>query len=60
MHIVPSKFFVDGARNVADPTGLIADNLGVELNYITSDQNPLINIENIIQNIHLNLFHKIY
>ena len=55
MHIVPSKFFVDGARNVADPTGLIADNLGVELNYITSDQNPLINIENIIQNIHLNL-----
>ena len=31
MHIVPSKFFVDGTRNVADPTGLIADNLGVEL-----------------------------
>ena len=55
IHIVPSKFFVDGTRNVTDPTGLIADNLGVELTYITSDHNPLINIENIIENIHLKI-----
>ena len=55
IHIVPSKFFVDGTRNVADPSGLVADKLGVELNYITSDINPLMNIENIIKRMHLNI-----
>jgi len=55
LHIVPSKFFVDGTRNVPDPTGLIADNLGVELHYITSAENPIINIENLIHNIPLDI-----
>ena len=27
IHIVPSKFFVDGTRNVTDPSGLVADKL---------------------------------
>ena len=30
IHIVPSNFFVDGTRNVTDPSGLVADKLGVE------------------------------
>lgn len=55
LHIVPSKFFVDGTRNVPDPTGLIADNLGVELNFIAAEKNPIINIENLIHNIHLDI-----
>ena len=55
IHIVPSKFFVDGTRNVTDPSGLVADKLGVELNYITSNINPLMNIENIIKRMHLNI-----
>ena len=55
IHIVPSNFFVDGTRNVTDPSGLVADKLGVELNYITSEINPLINIENIIKKMHLNI-----
>ena len=55
IHIVPSNFFVDSTRNVTDPSGLMADKLGVELNYITSEVNPLTNIENIIKKMHLNI-----
>ena len=40
LHVIPSKFFVDGARNVPDPTGLIADILGIELTLITASNNP--------------------
>ena len=59
IHIVPSNFFVDGIRNVNDPSGLVADKLGVELNYITSETNPLINIENIIKKFII-IFLKFY
>ena len=55
LHVIPSKFLVDGARNVPDPTGLIADILGIELTLITSSNNPTMNIENVIHNCHIDI-----
>lgn len=54
VHIIPVQYFLDKAKGLVDPRGMVGHVLGAELNVITADQLVLQNLSNCIARCHLN------
>lgn len=53
LHAQPAHYTLDGAHGVANPRGLHAERLGVEIHVMLADGAPLRNITEAVQNAHL-------
>ncbi|MEQ1495278.1 MAG: cell division protein FtsA [Novosphingobium sp.] len=53
LHAQPAHYTLDGADGVADPKGLHAERLGVDIHVMLADGAPLRNITEAVQNAHL-------
>jgi cell division protein FtsA len=53
LHAQPAHYTLDGADGVADPTGLHAERLGVDVHVMLADGAPIRNITEAVQNAHL-------
>jgi cell division protein FtsA len=53
LHALPACYFLDGADGVADPKGLHADRLGVDVHVMVADSAPVRNVTEAVQNAHL-------
>jgi cell division protein FtsA len=53
LHALPACYFLDGADGVANPTGLHADRLGVDIHVMVADSAPIRNVTEAVQNAHL-------
>ncbi len=53
LHALPACYFLDGADGVANPKGLHADRLGVDLHVMYADNAPIRNLTEAVQNAHL-------
>ena len=53
LHAQPACYFIDGADGVANPKGLHAERLGVDLHVMLADGAPMRNITTAVQNAHL-------
>ncbi|MXO72803.1 cell division protein FtsA [Alteraurantiacibacter buctensis] len=53
LHALPACYFLDGADGVANPTGLHADRLGVDIHVMLADSAPVRNVTEAVQNAHL-------
>ena len=54
LHALPIQYYLDKAKGLTDPRGMIGDVLGAELNIITADRIYLQNIANCVGRCHLN------
>ena len=55
LHAHPAHYTLDGANGVADPKGLHAERLGVDIHVMLADGAPIRNITEAVQNAHLNV-----
>ena len=53
LHAQPACYYLDGADGVANPQGLHADRLGVDVHVMLADGAPLRNITEAVQRAHL-------
>ena len=53
LHAQPACYFLDGADGVANPKGLHADRLGVDVHVMLADSAPMRNVTEAVQNAHL-------
>lgn len=53
LHAHPALYTLDGVEGVAQPVGLHANRLGVDIHVIAADQGPLSNIDLTIRQAHL-------
>ena len=53
LHAQPACYFLDGADGVANPRGLHAERLGVDIHVMLADGAPMRNITEAVQNAHL-------
>lgn len=53
LHAQPAHYTLDGAHGVADPKGLHAERLGVDIHVMLADGAPIRNITEAVQNAHL-------
>ena len=55
LHAQPAHYTLDGAHGVANPTGLHAERLGVDIHVMLADGAPVRNITEAVQNAHLDV-----
>ena len=55
LHAQPAHYTLDGAHGVANPKGLHAERLGVDVHVMLADGAPLRNITESVQNAHLDV-----
>ncbi|MGE3691574.1 MAG: cell division protein FtsA [Novosphingobium sp.] len=55
LHAQPAHYTLDGANGVADPKGLHAERLGVDIHVMLADGAPIRNITEAVQNAHLDV-----
>ncbi|MFB0613572.1 cell division protein FtsA [Aurantiacibacter poecillastricola] len=53
LHAQPACYFLDGAHGVANPRGLHADRLGVDVHVMLADGAPVRNVRQAVQSAHL-------
>lgn len=53
LHAQPACYFLDGADGVANPRGLHAERLGVDIHTMLADGPPLRNLREAVENAHL-------
>ena len=53
LHAQPAHYTLDGANGIADPKGLHAERLGVDIHVMLADGAPVRNITEAVQNAHL-------
>ena len=53
LHAHPALYTLDGVQGVAQPVGLHADRLGVDIHVIAADQAPLSNVDLTVRQAHL-------
>ncbi|MEP7223199.1 MAG: cell division protein FtsA, partial [Novosphingobium sp.] len=53
LHAQPAHYTLDGAHGVANPRGLHAERLGVDIHVMLADGAPIRNITEAVQNAHL-------
>ncbi|PEQ12645.1 cell division protein FtsA [Novosphingobium sp. PC22D] len=53
LHAQPAQYRLDGAHGVADPCGLHAERLGVNIHVMLADGAPIRNLTEAVQNAHL-------
>lgn len=55
LHIQPTLYSLDGVGGVANPVGLHADRLGVDIHVVLADQSPVRNIDMTARAAHLDV-----
>lgn len=55
LHAQPAHYTLDGAHGVANPKGLHAERLGVDIHVMMADGAPIRNITEAVQNAHLDV-----
>jgi cell division protein FtsA len=55
LHIQPTLYSLDGVGGVANPSGLHADRLGVDIHVVLADQSPVRNIDMTARAAHLDV-----
>ena len=55
LHAQPAHYTLDGADGVADPKGLHAERLGVDIHVMLADGAPIRNLTEAVQNAHLDV-----
>lgn len=55
LHAQPAHYTLDGAHGVANPKGLHAERLGVDIHVMLADGAPIRNITEAVQNAHLDV-----
>ncbi len=55
LHAQPACYFLDGAHGVANPKGLHAERLGVDIHVMLADGAPVRNVTEAVQNAHFNV-----
>jgi len=55
LHAQPAYYTLDGAHGVANPKGLHAERLGVDVHVMLADGAPVRNLTEAVQNAHLNV-----
>ena len=55
LHIRPTLYALDGVGGVANPVGLHADRLGVDIHVVLADQSPVRNIDMTVRAAHLDV-----
>ena len=55
LHAQPAHYWLDGAHGVANPRGLHAERLGVDIHVMLADGAPVRNLTEAVQNAHLNV-----
>ncbi len=53
LHAQPAHYTLDGAHGVANPKGLHAESLGVDIHVMLADGAPIRNVTEAVQNAHL-------
>jgi cell division protein FtsA len=53
LHAQPAHYTLDGAHGVANPRGLHAERLGVDIHVMLADGGPIRNLTEAVQNAHL-------
>jgi cell division protein FtsA len=53
LHAQPACYFLDGAEGIANPCGLHAERLGVDIHVMLADGAPMRNLTEAVQNAHL-------
>ena len=53
LHAHPASYTLDGADGVAEPVGLYAENLGVDIHIMLADGAPVRNVRETVQSAHL-------
>jgi len=53
LHAIPAHYTLDGAHGVANPLGLHAERLGVDIHVMLADGAPVRNLMEAVQNAHL-------
>ncbi|NQZ48211.1 MAG: cell division protein FtsA, partial [Erythrobacter sp.] len=53
LHAIPAHYTLDGAHGVANPRGLHAERLGVDVHVMLADGAPVRNLMEAVQNAHL-------
>lgn len=53
LHAIPAHYTLDGAHGVANPRGLHAEQLGVDIHVMLADGAPVRNLTEAVQNAHL-------
>lgn len=53
LHAIPAHYTLDGAHGVANPRGLHAERLGVDIHVMLADGAPVRNLMEAVQNAHL-------
>ena len=53
LHATPAHYTLDGAHGVANPRGLHAERLGVDIHVLLADGAPIRNMTEAVQNAHL-------
>ncbi|WP_340587083.1 cell division protein FtsA [Erythrobacter alti] len=55
LHAQPACYFLDGAHGVANPKGLHAERLGVDIHVMMADGAPIRNVTEAVQNAHFDV-----
>lgn len=55
VHIIPTGYALDGARGIKDPTGMIGDQLDVQINAVTANAAARRNLVTCIERCHLDV-----
>ena len=55
LHAQPGLYTLDGADGIADPRGLHAERLGVDIHVVRADGAPMRNLREVVQNAHLDV-----
>jgi cell division protein FtsA len=55
LHAQPAHYWLDGAHGVANPRGLHAERLGVDIHVMLADGAPVRNLTESVQNAHLDI-----
>jgi len=55
LHAQPACYFLDGADGIANPVGLHADRLGVDIHVMLADGAPMRNLKEAVQSAHLDV-----
>jgi cell division protein FtsA len=55
LHAQPAHYWLDGAHGVANPRGLHAERLGVDIHVMLADGAPIRNLTEAVQNAHLDV-----
>ncbi len=53
LHAQPGLYFLDGADGIANPRGLHAERLGVDIHVMRAEGAPMRNLKEVVQNAHL-------